>query len=229
MHGYGDSNEAENERPAPGWSHDGRGCVKVGLGTSLSEAGCAPKCPPINRYAATNSYPQLFHTSCGKRLVLHRKNRDTTGKKVGEKPSSLHIYPHGVSTGTRGPLPHAVVRVARFSTAVHMSYPHVLQRFMNNLAIAFRTWRSYAVGPPVAPSATRLSWTVSTEKCDSFPVQHRPNRSMRHPAQRCFWTSSRERIGKASGRDPRTRTTPAARPAREPRTGIASAMTPKAP
>ena len=165
--------------------------------------------------------------TCGNAVVLHRKKRYTTGKKRDEKPSSVHIYPHRVSTETRGTLPHAEPRVARFSTAVHMSYPHVLQRFMNNLAIAFRTRGSYAVGPPVATAATRFSWTVSPEKCDSFPALHRQNRWMRPPAQRCFWIWSPERIGKASGRARPTPISPAARPAREPHTGIASAMIPR--
>src|ERR1043165_6496335 len=135
--------------------------------------------------------------------VLHRKNRDEFVEFADEKPSSVHKYPHGVSTRTRGALVHTQVEVATLSTAVHMSYPHVLQRFMNNFGIAFRTWRSYAVGPP----------------CASSPVRRRQNRSMRPRAPHCSATWSRAPIGTASGPGRPTPTTPGARPAKAPRIG----------
>src|SRR4051812_19448937 len=109
-------------------------------------------------------------------------------------------------------LVHAVDEVAKFSTAVHMSYPHVLQRFMNNFGIAFGTWHSYAVRPP----------------CDSFPARPRQNRWTPRHARVYSMVSSPAPIGRASGRGPRTRTSRAVRPVRERPIGTGSAMNPKA-
>src|SRR4051812_26651137 len=126
-------------------------------------------------------------------------------KKSGEvveihdvKPSLLHKYPHRVSTEHTTVLLHTAGEVARLSTAVHMSYPHVLQRFMNNFGIAFGTWHSYAVDPP----------------CISSPARRRQNRWMPRRAPRCSGISSRAPTGRGSGRGRPMRTSRAAPRAR---------------
>lgn len=178
-----------------------------------------------------------FPHAMWKSPVSPQKVRLEIAEKAKEKPSWVHIYPHRISTGKGVRLLHTEREVAGFSTVVHMSYPHGLQRFMNNFAIAFGTRRSYPL-PPLGDAVVtgafrpRLSLErserIEPPKCDSSPAHHRPNRWMRPPAPRCFWTSSRALIGRASGRERPTPITPAARPVKAPRTGIASATRAKA-
>ena len=116
---------------------------------------------------------------------LHRKQIENH-RKLEEKPSRCTCI-HIVFPQKRlGRLYCIAARgVARFSTAVHMSYPHVLQRFMNNFAIAFAIRRSYAVRPLAGADAGRaVSSSIRLDgpakdpidKCASFPALHHPNR-----------------------------------------------------
>src|SRR3954469_22060497 len=72
-----------------------------------------------------------------------------------------------------------------------MSYPHALQRFMNNLAIAFQNWHSYAVPPtcgvPDARDFFEASQAADPPSCKGFDRSY-ASRSLLAPdrtARRC--------------------------------------------
>src|SRR3954462_14171937 len=151
----------------------------------------------------------MLSTDCshglGKGVRFPQQIDEILATNRGGKPSSVHISPHPLSTRKHRSLLQSEHGLPAFSPVVHMSYPHVLQRFMNNFTIAFRLGHSYPV-PPHSRRWCRLvidtAWLKST--CVLSPAPRPRNPSMRRRKHPSSTRSSSVVAGTVSGRIPTT-------------------------